>query len=223
MRKIFLSLVLATAALTASSANATFVSLGDCDGAFDCIVTSTPPNPIVQDPNDGILLAWNEVQNFELIQDLRVDRVFDPNASFVEAVSGGDFLIKAGTIVSSHYLQWDPGNGSDGRVSTTIGLDSQVFAFITADSNLFNSDFLGLAGLNYADFGFRGLESGDTTVFNGTDVDISWAATSPGDWTRLITAFSPGGVTTVPVPAAAPLLGFGLAAFCLLKVRRRKG
>ncbi|WP_161973935.1 VPLPA-CTERM sorting domain-containing protein [Hwanghaeella grinnelliae] len=223
MQKFFLSLVIATATLTASSAQATFVSLGDCDGAIDCFVTATPPNPIIQNPNDGILLAWNEVQNFELTQDLRVDRVFDPNASFVEALSGGDFLIKAGTIVSSHYLQWDPGNGSDGRVSSTIELDSQVFAFITADNNLFNSDFLGLAGLDYADFGFRGLESGDTTVFNGTDVDISWAATSPGDWTRLITAFSPGGVTTVPVPAAAPLLGLGLAAFGLLSTRRRKG
>lgn len=222
MRSVFLSLAFAGATLASSSAQATFVDLGDCDGAIACLVTTDPPNPISEDPNNGVLLAWNEVQNFELTQDLRVDRVFDPNASFVEAISGGDFLIKAGTIVSSHYLQWDPGNGSDARVSTTIALDSQVFAFITADNNLFNSDFLGLPGLDYADFGLRGLETGDTTVFNGTDVDISWSASSPGDWTRLITAFSPGGVTTVPLPAAAPLLVLGIAALGLARVRKRR-
>lgn len=222
MRKLVLSLVLAGATMTASAAQATFVSLGTCSGAFDCFVTTTPPNPIAENPNDGILLAWNEVQNFELTQDLRVDRVFDTNASFVEALTGGDFLIKAGTIVSSHYLQWDPGNNSSSSVNTTIALDSQVFAFITADTNLFNSDFLGLPGLDYADFGLRGLESGDTTAFNGTDVDINWTASSPGDWTRLITAFSPGGVTPVPIPAAAPMLGLGLAALALVKRRRRR-
>lgn len=222
MRTLVLSLAAVAASLVAAPAQATFVSLGACNGAFACTITTTPPNPIKEDPDDGVLLAWNEVQNLVLTQDLRVDRVFDENASFVQAVSGGDFLIKAGTIVSSHYLQWDPGNGSSSSVSTTISLDSQVFAFITADSNLFNSDFLGLPGLDYADFGLRGLESGDKTEFNGANVDIDWTASSPGDWTRLITAFSPGGVTPVPVPAAAPLLGLGLAALGLFGYRGRR-
>ncbi|GGE40671.1 hypothetical protein GCM10011360_30320 [Primorskyibacter flagellatus] len=215
----------AAAALTiaATQAHATLVNLGDCNGTVGttCVITSTPPNPVSTNPNNLSLVAWDELQNFVLTEDLRVDRVFDETASFVTTAPGGDFYIKAGTIVSSHYLQWDndSGLGVD-RIQTTISLDSQVFAFITADQNLFNSDYLGLPGLDYADFGNRGLESGDTTVFNGTDVDIDWAATSPGDWTRLITAYSPGG--EVPVPAALPLLIGGMGVLGFAGRRRRK-
>ena len=126
--------VLATLSLlTCMSANATLVSITNCTGAIDCVITTTPPNPVQPDPNDGILLTWDEVQNITLIQDLRVDRVFDPTADFITDLGNGDFLIKAGTVVSSHYLQWDPGNGSLSTVSATINLDSQVFAFITSD------------------------------------------------------------------------------------------
>jgi len=214
----------AAAALTATNANATLVSLGACVGAFACEITTDPPNPVAPNPNDGKLLAWDERQNITLTDDLRVDRVFDPTASFVEALPGGDFLIKAGTVVSSHYLQWDPGNGSDRSVKTTVSLDSQIFAFMTADSNLFDSDdILGLPGLDYNDFSNRGLEGGDVTTFNGTDVDIDWFASSPGDWTRLITAFSPGGEppAPIPLPATLPMLASVLGLGVFFAGRRR--
>ena len=173
----------------------------------------------MQNPNDGILLAWDEVQNFTLTQDLRVDRVFDASAPFISSAGGGDFFIAAGTVVSSHYLQWDPGNGSNSRVQATIELDSQVFAFITADQNLFDSDDqLGLPGLDYADFGLRGLESGDKTVFNGQNTSINWGAGSPGDWTRLITAFSPS--APVPEPPAIALLALCLIGAAISRRRR---
>lgn len=137
------------------------------------------------------------------------------------------FELEAGTVVSSHYLQWDPGNGSAGRVEATVTLDSTIFAFMTADDKLFDSDeFLGLPGLDYNDFTNRGLEGGDSTEFDGNSVNIGWFASSPGDWTRLITAFSPGGEDdreTVPDGGstvsllALTLLGLGAAA----KRRRR--
>lgn len=208
------------------SAHATFVSLGSCTGGFDCQITSTPANPVTQNPNNGILFAWNELQNITLTENLRVDRVFDTTASFISDAGGGDFFIEAGTVVSSHYLQWDPGNGSNNRIETTISLDSQVFAFIIADQNLFDSDAtLGLPELNYNDFTNRGLEGNDTTVFNGPNVDISWSASNPGDWTRLITAFSPGGEdnggTSITEPNALALFGFGLAGLGLLSRRRK--
>lgn len=192
------------------ASNATLISIDPCAGANECVITTTPPNPVSPNPNDGILLAWDERQNIELDRDLVVDRVFDSSAPFIE-ISGSDFVIKAGTIVSSHYLQWDPGNGSSSTVTATIALDSQVFAFITDDQNLFDSDFLGLPGLDYSDFRLRGLESGDVTSFNGENTDIRWTASNPGDWTRLITAFSPS-ATPVPVPSTLLLMAAGLFA-----------
>ncbi|MDJ0805792.1 MAG: PEP-CTERM sorting domain-containing protein [Gammaproteobacteria bacterium] len=207
-------------AISSLSASATLVSITNCTGAIDCVITTTPPNPVLPNPNDGILLTWDERQNVTLTEDLRVDRVFDPTADFITALGNGDFLIQAGTIVSSHYLQWDPGNGSSSTVSATINLDSQVFAFITADQNLFDSDdALGLPGLDYNDFRLRGLEGGDTTVFNGENTDIRWSAGSPGDWTRLITAYSP--TASVPEPASLLLPGVGLAGLGFA-TRRKK-
>jgi hypothetical protein len=202
----------------AGPSNATIVGYTNCIGALVCDFTTPPPNPIVANPNNGILLGWNEVQNTTLAADLRVDRVFDPGASFVQA-DGSGFIIKAGTIVSSHYFQWDPGNGSATRVNATINLDSQVFAFITDTQKLFDSDdALGLPGLDYADFTLRGLEGGDTTNFNGEDVDISWQAGNPGDWTRLITAFSPA--AAIPEPGTLALFGLGLAGLGFARRRR---
>lgn len=201
-------------------ANATIIGYTNCTGAISCSVTTSPPNPVTANPNDGVLLGWDEVQNTTLTADLRVDRVFDVNAPFVSSDGSGGFIIAAGTIVSSHYFQWDPGNGSATRVNATINLDSQVFAFITNTQKLFDSDAaLGLPGLDYNDFGLRGLESDDTTNFNGEDVDISWRAGSPGDWTRLITAFSPA--AAVPEPGAIALLGLGFAGLLLTRRKRR--
>lgn len=205
----------------ACSTHATLIQFTSCTGTnlVGCVITNSPPTTVNQNPDDGILLAWDEVQNFTLTQDLFVDRVFDPNASFVEAVTGG-FILKEGTIVSSHYIQWDPlavnGSGTSGSVQATLQLDSQIFAFITADQKLFDSDFLGVPGVNYNDFGLRGFESGDITTFNGNSVDIDLFASSPGDWARLITAFSPA---AVPEPDLLFPMCF---ASIFLWLRRRK-
>lgn len=221
MRHGIVAAALALAMVAASSAHATITGVNPCNGVNACTITTTPPNPVTQNPNDGILLLWDEVQNFTLTAPLRVDRVFDINAPFVTAVGGGDFELATGTIVSSHYVQWDPGAGSSSTVSATISADSQIFAFITSDANLRDSDsFLGLPGINYNTFGSRGLEGGDTTNFNGADVDISWTASSPGDWTRLITAFSPA--AAVPVPASGIAMLAIVPAVAWIARRRAK-
>ena len=213
----------ALGSLFAAPAFATIISFTDC--TITCDVSTDPVSEfgglIEDNPDDGRFVAWDEVQNFTLTEDLRVDRVFDETADFVTDAGGGDFLIKAGTIVSSHYVQYDPTSGGTGnRNQATITLDSEVFAFIFSDGNLENSDgALGLPGLDYNDFTLRGLENGDTTTFDGNSSVLDWSASTPGDWTRLITAFSPTAV--VPVPASLPLLAAGIGGLALL--RRRRG
>lgn len=163
--------------------------------------------------NESTLYVWDEVQNFTLTEDLYVDRVADATADYVGGTAG-NYYISSGTVVSSHYVQWDPVSDS---VEATLNFDSDIFAFITATPKLSDSDYLGLPGIDYGDFGNRGLESGDTADFNGGSVDIDWFASNPGDWTRLITAYSPeaddpdpSGPAPVPEPSTFILLGGGL-------------
>jgi len=208
-----------------TAANATLIQFDTCVGANACKIAPNEapiPNPITANPNAGILLGWNELQNVTLTENLYIDRVADPSASFVAQDSNGYYII-AGTIVSSHYIEWDPGAGSSNTVKATLNFDSDIFGFITSDDNLANSDAaLGLTGYDYADFGLRGLESNDVTNFSPSGdnslVDIKWKASSPGDWTRLITAFSPSAPPSeIPEPATLLLFGLGLLGLARLK------
>lgn len=198
-----------------NSANATLLGYSSCSVTNGCLIAPDDiaiPNPIVKDPNNGYLIGWDEVQNHTLTSDLWVNRIADPSASFVGFDLERGYFIKAGTVVSSHYFQWDASNGSS-TVNARMSFDSEIFAFITSDANLFDSDkFLGLDGYDYANFGLRGLENEDTTNFapsgDNSLVDIKWTASSPGDWTRLITAYSPA--AEIPEPSSFALLALGL-------------
>ncbi len=203
--------------------HATLLSINPCvpnTGVIVCEITNTPPNPVLPDTNTDKLSAWNEVQNFTLTSNLYVDRVFNNLDPIVGIDSVGTFL-KSGTIVSSHYVQWDPSGTK--RVNATITTDSEIFAFIYSDQNLFDSDeFLGRSGINYNNFLYRGLEdfNNDTILFNGNSADISWLASNPGDWARMITAFSPG-APEIPVPAAVWLFGTALIGLFGFSKRRK--
>lgn len=76
------SIFAALCAFGSLSANATLMIITNCTGANDCVITTTPPNPVEPNPNDGILFAWDELQNVTLTEDLRVDRVFLPYSRF---------------------------------------------------------------------------------------------------------------------------------------------
>ncbi|MEO1493341.1 MAG: hypothetical protein AAFV19_14395 [Pseudomonadota bacterium] len=184
-----LSAVAACAVIAPVPADAEVIAIPRCTGALACEIVDTPPNPVTPDPNNGRLLVWNEVQNVFLEEDLVLDRVADPGSPFVKQLDNGDYAVRAGTLVSSHYLQWDPSYDSSSFVTATIKLDAPVFGFIIDDEKLFASDAaLGLPGLDYNDFWLRGLEYEDWTSMRDDEVEINWSAGSPGDWTRLITA-----------------------------------
>lgn len=205
------------------TASATAIGITPISGsqADDYIIGTPAPLPFTLTgdfSNELTLYLWDEVQNMTLSDRLYVDRVADNTAAFIGYDhTKNSYFIEAGTIVSSHYVQWDP-IGSK-TVEATLEFDSDIFAFITNDQKLFDSDqWLGLPGIDYGDFNYRGLEGGDGTNFNGANVDIGWTASSPGDWTRLITAYSPGG-EPVPEPATILLLATGLVGIAGFRKR----
>ncbi len=211
--------LIALFAFTSLSVQATLMQITNCSGAISCEITTNPPSIVNGSLDDGKLLAWDEVQNYTLMSDLHVDNVFDPNASFVSGTSG-NYILEAGTIVSSHYIQWDPAQA--GSVLANITLDSQVFALITSDNNLNVSDlFLGLSSVTYDNFYLRGLESGDQTTFNGNSIDINWYANVPGDWARLITAYSPGANIPQSVPEPSTVSIFLLMLMGLYLINKQ--
>ncbi|MEM1316340.1 MAG: hypothetical protein AAGI51_17420, partial [Pseudomonadota bacterium] len=180
---------------------ATLKRILHCQGASACVIAETPPALVRPDPNDGLLLTWNERQNVFLEEDLPVDRVADPEADYVLR-KNGRWHIAAGTIVSSHYVQWDPAEPV-GAVRAVIEADSPILAFITDTFGLIRTDaLLGHPQVDYNDFLLRGLEETDAAWFDGAGVGILWLASSPGDWARLITAYSPGAGVRGPTPPA---------------------
>ena len=191
MKRIWAMTCAMAAGLVGSDAAADIIAI-DCHwGAEACLIAPDQvalPNPVRPDPNDGLLLVWREQQNVLLPRDVRVNRVLTQNAAFNGPV------IRAGTVVSSYYLQWDPLHPR-GRVSATLQFDDTVAAAITEDHELFATDpVLGLPTLDYADFTLRGLEPEDEITFDGTRVDIVLRASSPGDWVRLITLQTAGSI-----------------------------
>ena len=124
--------------------------------------------------------------------------------------------------MASHYIFFDPGPTQE--VIGTVNFDSEVLGILTSTETLAASDFLAHTGVNYLSPADRGLEAGDSVTISGPDqILFDTVASSPGDYVRVLTAFSPGGVTEptpVPEPGSVVLLGSGLVA--LAGMLRRK-
>jgi hypothetical protein len=158
-----------------------------------------------QSPN---LFGFDEDQNILLTAALTVDVGANP--------------IPAGTTVASHYIFFDPGPSQ--HVIGTVNFDSDVLAIITSTTHLAASDFLANTGVNYLNPGNRGLEAGDSVTISGAkQILFDTSASSPGDYVRVLTAFSPGAAPASPEPAGLILVGGGLvtiAAILRRQIRR---
>lgn len=189
---------------TAQTAGGTFIKLtvplANPFGAPDSV-----GNDNFQSPD---LFGFDEDQNILLTAPLTVDVGSSP--------------IAAGTVVASHYIFFDPGPTE--RVIGTVDFDSDILGIITSTGTLAASDFLANTGVNYLNPSNRGLEAGDSVTISGPQqILFDTTASSPGDYVRVLTAFSPGGETspTVPEPSSVVLLGSGLIALASSARRRR--
>lgn len=179
-------------------------------GFFEKLTVPFPGNEVGQDNfQDFNLYGFDEGQNIAITQDLNVD---------ILAVGMGPGIVSAGTIVASQYIFFDPINFV--RQIGTVTFDSDIIAIITSSENLLASDFLINNMVTYLSPPLRGLESGDSVFISGArTITVDWFASTPGDYVRVLTEFSPA-ASVVPLPAAAWL--FGTFLFGLFGVSRFK-
>ena len=127
-----------------------------------------------------------------------------------------------GTIVSSHYVFYDPPNSPGSRALGYVDFDAAIVGIATSTANLRASDFLANTAVTYLSPGARGLESNDAVFIDPVDPNrlrVDFTATSPGDYVRVFTRLSPTAVIPLPAPVLALLAG--LAALAGLRLRRR--
>lgn len=203
MRKFFLvsgfaaSLVLSSPAAAAVEVGT--VTGGNSGGVFE-LKAPTADNKVTvgqdnqQSPN---LFAMNERQNVALLRN----------------IAG----IRAGTIVSSHYVWFDPRGSS--TVVGTVSFAHRILAVLTTRNQLSNTDYLGNPNAIYLNPSARGLENNDVVSFSGNTLNVTFLrASSPGDYVRVLTA--------VPEPSTwmMLILGFGFVGTALRaeKARQRR-
>ncbi|MBL4571886.1 MAG: PEP-CTERM sorting domain-containing protein [Gammaproteobacteria bacterium] len=192
---------------SALAAGGTFVELGVPLGNPFGAANSVGDNTF-QSPN---FYVFNESQNAITTGSLSYDY------GVGESTAGGHVggTIVGGTIVASHYVFFDPGPFQS--IQAFVQFDAVILGVITATGTLAASDYLANTGVNYLNPGLRGLEGSDKIIsVTGDTVSVNWGAASPGDYIRVLTAFSPGGAA-VPEPSAFLLLVLGFMGLALVK------
>jgi hypothetical protein len=101
------------------------------------------------------------------------------------------------------------------RTCEIVFRSEKQLGIITDTTDLAASDFLANTGVNYLNPGARDLEAGDSVTISGArQILFDTFASSPGDYVRVLTAFSPA--------AAAPEPASLLRLMALADLRRRR-
>lgn len=130
--------------------------------------------------DDDNLYAFDEDQNIELVEPVRVD------------IGGIDGIIPAGTVVASHYVFFDSIAGTQYGF---VYFDAPILGVAAFQSTMAATDFLANTEVIYIGTELRGLEPGDTVWIDEDDphrLFVHWAGSSPGDYVRVFTEKSPG-------------------------------
>ena len=187
------------------------VSVGGAGAAFQKLTVPLsnpfgPANSVGNDTFQSInLFGFDESQNTTLTS------AISAGAGVVLSGAG----LASGLTVASHYVFFDP---TSGHVIGKVAFDSTVLAILTSTGTLAASDYLANTGVTYLNPSARGLEAGDFATITGmNEVSINFTASTPGDYVRVLTAFSPG---ALPEPASLALVGLALGLGALLRRAR---
>lgn len=211
-----LILALPTANATVNSGSVTTGS-GSFIKLMPGFTDSTPDNTVGNDNfQNSNLYAFDEDQNTTVqTSELNVD---------ILASSGSAGTLAVGTVVASHYVFFDPAGTATVHQVGTVTFDSRVLAVIISTAHLLASDYLANTGVSYLNPSLRGLESGDSVTISATDpntVNIDWMASTPGDYVRILTEFSPSAVPEAETYAMM-LAGLGLVGFASARRKSSK-
>ena len=169
-----------------------------------------PPTELGKDPiGDDHFFAFYEKQNVVLDRDVKF---------------GKKTWLDEGTLVSSHYVLYDPAELV--RHSVTIEFDSEILGVYSTNKKLKKTDFLGADGDEYKRFRHRGHEWRDHYEISadGKSITFHYRAGSPGDYIRIVTRGEtpPPPPPNNPVPEPGAALLFGIGAACTLRFTGRK-
>lgn len=213
LRTKLLASAFALALTSPASATIVSVSAGLSSAGTAAAMIAAPADVSDDAATNTGMQGFDEVQNFLLTAALDVDGAAD---------------IAAGTRVNSHMLFLNSdGNAFVSHTGVTWDFDGMVLGTMSDLNGTLeaasNSD-LGNPGTIYpGSFSLRGLENNDNISFLGNSVTASFTVSEPGDWVRVITAYTgPVVVNPVPVPAALPLFGTGLAVMGFVGWRRKR-
>lgn len=153
------------------------------NGTFQKLATSPPFSVGYDTFNTDQLYAFDEDQNIELVEPIRID---------IGGAGTAGGVIPAGTVVASHYVFFD---SWDGVQYGYVTFDAPILGIAAFQHTMAATDFLANTEVNYISPELRGLERGDRVWIDEDDPTrlwVYWAGSSPGDYIRVFTERSPG-------------------------------